>query len=368
MAVDEQQWNLFGYDLSRVAQYVQSGWRELLWGEPAGIRRHLDAPVELSGPRHGARALYIAETRVPTTAPVPQERPYSAVLLPAERVLLKNLTLPAALEFDLEQAIALEVQSSSPFPWDNSCYGWALRERSQDRLHLVLAIAARADVDACLATQGATAATDSVQPEVWALDDQQRPVVISGFGENARYRAYPRRVARVGARVALIALCLVALAALPGLVRSLQVQRMEGYLQAVTQESTEAQALREQLLRGNAQAQALQQLLDQQVDYLRVLDRLSTQTPYGVYLERFEAEGARTRLMGWADNAAAYMQILTGDAAYESVKTPSAFSRDRRTGLERFVLDLQLPTGTLAAMPESAPENVPANAPAGDEP
>lgn len=344
MRADAQQWNLFGYDVSRFAHYVRAGWRELLWGERAGVRRHLDAPVELFDETRGTSQHYIAECPVDDSA-VPAGDSYRALCLPGDRVLIKSLTLPAVLELELDNAIALEVQSSSPFGPDNSCHGWVLRERSGDSLHLVLAIAARSEVDAWLAARGQGADGEQPLPEVWVLDDHRRPIVLEGFGENRRYRAYSRRVGAFAARLGFIALCLITLAAVPGVVRSLQSERMEGYLQQAEREASEAQALREQLAQGNARAQALQELIDQQVDYHRMLERLSDQAPDGVYLQRLEAEGRQARLMGWADNAAAFMQVLTGDDTYSEVRTPSAFSRDRRTGLERFVLELQLSAG-----------------------
>jgi len=358
MPVDVHRLSLFGLDLSRYANYVRAGWHELVWGEASGIRRQLDVPIKLLEPAQSGRpvegaagrrprsSLYIAEQPVPPRS-VAEPVKYRAVRMPTDQVLVKNIRLPVSLELELEETLSLEALASSPFPPDVTCYGWAVRSRDADSLNIVLAIAERNAVHDWLEEQGYQSEDDL--PEVWVFDPQNKPIVLSGFGESRRHREYARRLRRAGAKVLFIGLSIVLLAVVPGLVRKLQTDRMEVFLTQAEQESSDAQALREELLRRNAQIAAMNALFSERVDYHRVLDYLSQTAPNSVYLQRFEAEGRRARLTGWADNAGAFMQTLGQDGAFGEVSTSSAFSSDARTGMERFVLELQLPESSPAS-------------------
>jgi len=358
MPVDVHSLNLFGIDLSRYVNYLRAGWHELLWGDASGIRRQLDVPVKLLAPgqpghdesavagRHPRSSLYIAEQPVPPRA-VTEPVTFRAVRMPTDQVLVKDIRLPVSLELELEETLSLEALASSPFPPEATCYGWAIRSRDAEFLSIVLAIAERQAVHDWLEEQGYRSEADL--PEVWVFDHQNKPVVLSGFGESRRYQEYRRQLRRTGGKVLFIALCIVLLAAVPGVVRKLQTDRMETFLAQAEQESGDAQALREELLRRNAQIAAMNALFSERVDYHRVLDYLSQTAPDSVYLQRFEAEGRRVRLTGWADNAGAFMQTLGQDGAFGEVSTSSAFSSDARTGMERFVLELQLPAPSQAS-------------------
>lgn len=336
-ADSQQRWNLFGYDLTRGASFIRAGWRELIRGRQAGIRRRLEAPVALQRV-DGSCHYYRAETPVDADR-LPKQPPFAALQLPPENVLLKELTLPASLELELDSVMALEAQSSSPFPRDNTCYGWTLLDRRENNIQVLLAIAALDDIEAFLEQSGVSG---NELPEIWVLDEQGRPVVMQGFGETRRQQAYPRQVAAFGARLGLLVLGVILLAAVPAVVRDMQAERMERYLQDAQDEASVAQALREQLVSGNERIQSLQALFDEQVDYHRALENLS-QAPDSIYVESFEANGPRVRIVGWADNAAAYMGALVNNPFYTDVSSPSAFSRNQRSGRERFVLDLELP-------------------------
>src|SRR5690606_19141567 len=169
---------LFGLDLSRVGRYVRAGWHELLWGDAAGLRMRLDAPVELLQ-EDGTRRHFVAEHLLPDAAAradagVPA---YHALQFPSGKVLIRKLRLPKVLELELDEAIALEERTNSPFPADNTVYGWRLRARSNQFIELSLAIAAHSDVAAWMQERGQSARSDdsdnatSQVPEIWVFDD-----------------------------------------------------------------------------------------------------------------------------------------------------------------------------------------------------
>lgn len=349
MLADSRQWQLFGIDLTRVGRYVRAGCRELFKGEAAGIRRRIDAPVSLLT-LDGRNRTFVAELPLPEGGAV--ETDHVALEFPAERVLSRRLRLPRVLELELEDAVAMEVHGSSPFEAANTVSGWRVTGRTDTMVEVSLAIAARNDVLAWLQERRKELRLpDAAAPEVWVFDAEGRALVLSGFGELQRLRRYPRRVAALAGRVGIVLLCLLLLFALPGMVRSLQAQRMAGFLELAQQEAAEAQRLREALMADNMRIEELQALIDRSVNHQEILEQLSAVTPDNVYMLSYTLTGERLRLSGQAVNAAAYMQLLTELPAFESVSTPSAFSRDRRSGLERFVLDMRISRDSARAAP-----------------
>jgi len=341
MRLDTRNLSLFGLDLEALLQRWRAGWRELLWGPELGLRRSLEAPVALQ--REGAVDLeyYVAETPLSVGRAVP-DTGYRAVLLPASRVLLREFQVPAALEADLEEAIALEVQASSPFVAEDTCFGWATRERRKDKLIISLAITAVSEVMAYVHSQGIDTREERAMPEIWCLSEEGKAIVLQGFGEQRRASDYRRRLGWLallgGAAVVLVC----GLLAVPGLVRGMQADNMDYHHARALKESAAAMELRETLAVDNERAQAIQQLLDEQFDYYRFLDDLTARTPDSVYIEQISMEDGQVQMRGWAANAAEYMETLSEHPRYVEVKAPTAFRRNERTQLEQFVLELRL--------------------------
>ncbi len=341
MQIDTRNLSLFGLDLEGLLQRWRAGWRELLWGPELGLRQTLEAPVALQ--REGGVSLeyYVAETPLPAHQAIP-DTAYRAVLLPASRVLLRELHMPAALEADLEEALALEVQASSPFAADDTCFGWALGERKRDKLTIVLAITAVSEVMAYIHSQGIDTLQEQAMPEVWCLSEDGKPIVLHGFGEQQRAADYRRRLGWLAILGVAAAVLVCGLLAVPGLVRSMQADNMDYHYARAVEESAAAMELRERLAVDNERAQAVQQMLDGQFDYYRFLDELTARTPDSVYLEQISMEDGKVQMRGWAANAAEYMEMLSEQPGYVDVRAPTAFRRHERTQLEQFVLELRL--------------------------
>ena len=77
---------------------------------------------------------------------------YCAVALPQDAVLLKTLQLPAASEEDLDAAMALEIDLSSPFSDQDTRAAWRVLSRGESIMEVVLAITAQAAIDETLQT------------------------------------------------------------------------------------------------------------------------------------------------------------------------------------------------------------------------
>ena len=88
-------------------------------------------------------------------------------------MLLKTLQLPAASEEDLESAMALEIDLSSPFSDQDTRAAWRVLSRGESVIEVVLAITAQSAIDETLETTELPSENGVAEaPEVWALTDR----------------------------------------------------------------------------------------------------------------------------------------------------------------------------------------------------
>jgi len=130
------------------------GLGQLLYDRDAWLLRRFDPPVRLFS--EGTESLYQADQLCEETASGRSECrsrsawAYCAVALPQDAVLLKTLQLPAASEEDLDAAMALEIDLSSPFSDQDTRAAWRVLSRSESVMEVVLAITAQAAIDETL--------------------------------------------------------------------------------------------------------------------------------------------------------------------------------------------------------------------------
>lgn len=346
MQSDIGRWNLFGIDLLSSVRGWRLGFHELLWGRSSGIRSRLETPVALRQEAGQAPSLFVAESPLADPGRHPHETPYQALLLPDEYVLTRTMRLPGNLEADLDSTVALEVQANSPFPEDDTCWGWVITARDNNFIEAAIAIASKSSVFDFLRGNGVSSHEPEALPEIWCRFSSQAPyIVIKGFGEWRRARGYSKRLFQLAGYLAYIALIGVLILAVPGAVRGLQADKMERYYAEAEKEAKAAVSLRNQLAENNARAEYLQELVQQQVNYRRFLQHLTSITDDTVYLRRLDVDGDKVAMQGWAANAAAYMQNLSEDSNFQEVKAPSPIRRDARSGLEQFSLTLRIADG-----------------------
>ena len=90
MALDSQQWMLFGYDVRDTGRLWQAAWREFLWSDDSPVRQQLDDVVTLTD--GDAQTSYQAGQRVDAA-----ESHLGAIAVPDDLVLERSLELPGAV-------------------------------------------------------------------------------------------------------------------------------------------------------------------------------------------------------------------------------------------------------------------------------
>jgi general secretion pathway protein L len=331
-----QPWNLFGYDVRGMVHYFRAGWRDFLWGDSSVVLGVIDEVVSARD-ASGAVRYFRAGSQV-ATPESPDDVIAQAVVLPDELVLCKALRVPAAAESDLESMIALEVMSSSPFPRDDTCYGWLVTERGSTELLLQLVISSKSAVMGFVASQ--TGSHDVVSHEVWAQAGD-RMVMVSGFGEAPRLRRNRRRLGRMAAMLAYSLFAVMLLAAFGAGAKYLELQKVQAIQNKVELSAGDAVALRTSLASAKTRIETINQMLAEHPSPHRELKRLSALLDDDTWLGMAEIQGSAIKIEGQSDDASAVMQQLLRQSAYARVEAPVAI-RKVGPGSEQFVLKISL--------------------------
>lgn len=339
MATDSRNWQLFGYDLHSVLGLWRAGWRELFWGQGSRLRALLDEPVRV---------------HYPDSALEPSGETASAQVLPDDLVLTRWLSLPQAVEGELLSVLALEVRANSPFPADDTCFGWRIGSRANNQLRVCLAIVSRSAVLGYLRGHLAEQAVE--RTEVWAEVDGQL-LVVEGFGETRRYDRYRRRLRRLGLYSAYCLLVLLLILSVPMGIRYAQWQSYETLYQDTRREAADAVRLRNQLTASEQRLAAIKEEIAAAGKPYRELQRLTGLLGDDIWLSQFELRGDRLRIQGEADNAAALMQELSTRGWYSDVRATAAIRR-QRSGKESFALELTPSAQWVMPEPVDIPEVV----------
>ncbi len=336
-------WNLFGLDLTRAGKWLALGFEQLLYDRDAWLLRRFDPPVTLFS--EGIESLYQAERLCEDTA---SDRGQSsdyrsdierhcAAALPQDAVLLKTLQLPAESEEDLESAMALEIDLSSPFSDQDTRAAWRVLSRSHSVIEVVLAITAQAAIDQMLdAIELPSDGGVAEPPEVWALTDNGVPISFAGFGGQTRRSAYHGKLKHlVGLWSGVWIMLMVALMVM-AFATSLRADRLDAVFQQVRVDASEAAKHRQELELGRTRLGAIQDAIGERPNYQYWLNHIAASAPDTVYFDKLNFDGSAVVVSGYSNNASVYLRMLTEEPGYTDVAALSAFARDRNNGLERF--------------------------------
>jgi len=331
-------WSFLGYDLRQVVSptFWKLAWQELFYEKNRFFYPRLCETVRVV-------AVDGAETCIKQDEPVASGLTQStALLLPAEQCLIQELNIPAAAESELHNILALEVSSNSPFPENETRYGWRITERTGKQVRLSLAITSEPLVHQAFNQSPLSGSVSD--HEVWCRTDDGY-LEISGYGEYQRWKRQKKKVFWLLGKVVLVGGLLMALSLLPAGFKLLEMQAVRDQFLATHARAAESVALREKLVAYNTVIDNVRQYEATSFEPLAQLERLTQNLPDDAYLIQADMRPAVIRITGMADRAAELMQSLNTDAAYERVTAPAAISINRRTGKEQFTLEITLKQG-----------------------
>ena len=265
------------------------------------------------------------------------------LLLPAQAVLRRRLTLPLAAADRLREVLGFEVDRQTPFTAAEVSYDARVLERRGDgQLDVELVVAPKATLERALEGVGALAPTLA---GIDVADAQGAPLGINLMsGAQRRRRDDPWRRRN-------LALLLVAAAALfVGLWQLLANRRaaadvFQQQVDEAVRQARGASLERRQLvdlIEGGAFLQATRAARPTMVE---VMDELAHRLPDNTTLEKLSIEGDRILLIGLSSEASALVGKLQGSPLWSEPALAGALQPDPRTRTDRFTLTARLASG-----------------------
>jgi general secretion pathway protein L len=337
-----QNWDLFGYDVRQLLRLWWSAWREFLWGYDSPVKARLDEGMRV----------YSEEGQAYYHAGQPVDGKHSlgnvdceAVLLPESLVLEKMLLLPAAAASEIDQVMAMEVNAYSPFPDNDTGFGWKLVGRDEKQLRVQLAIVSLSTAMSYLGQQ--YDCHDVRAREVWAHVGGS-VIVLSGFGEEKRLARYNKRLQKVASTLAYCSVLVILIFAAAAGSKYVELQQLRNLSDTTKSEASKAIRMRRAILNANETIVAVNDLKSLFPSPHVEMVRLSQLLGDDAYLIHFRMQGSNLDIRGVADDAAVVVEQLTDESAYARVAAPQAITKYFNSDREQFFLNIELAGDDLA--------------------
>ena len=258
-------------------------------------------------------------------------------VIPAERVLQRTLSLPAAAEDNLRQVLAFEMDRQTPFKADQIYFDSRVlgRDASGRNLLVELVLLPRAQLDQEIgALPAGASALDGVDAWRAAPGGERRQINLLPQERRAR-----RRDMRLPLNLGLIALAVVLLfvnmdESLTN--RAAAVESMRAEVEKSNVDARQVAALRKTLADSVAGANFLSDKKRNSPLTVAVLDDLSRRLPEDTFLERLQIENGEIQLQGQAKEAAKLISLLGSSGCLGDPRLQGQIQPDARTGKERF--------------------------------
>ena len=333
-------WSLFGLDLGQLVGRLKLALHQIIWGDEAGLRRKFYPAARVINSKEPISEPY---ANLILDAGQPDSPEPLAILFPDEFALFRTIQLPIEAELDLAEAMFFEISNQSPFALEDTCSGWRVKSRDAESLYVTFAIASRNTVRAYIDEHAGSGIEPYDELEIWTGSGEWL-VQIDGFGGRVRRSLYYRSLLRRSRALVLMLVAVCMLIVFPAAILAARSHQLQDVLLDIETEARTASSLRASMVALENQVLLARDFFSDRAIYDFWLNSIAEVTPDSVYLTRLGLAGDRLTISGMAMNAAAYQTTLASSGLVTDVVAPSAFTRDARTGRERFTLTMQLAT------------------------
>ena len=307
-------------------------WREKgdATNEYARIRRDLTADAQAAEFRRLRDALDDPQVR-------------TVFCIPAERVLTRVLSLPAAATENLRQVLSFEMDRQTPFKADQVYFDSRVlgHDASGRNAQVELVLIPRGQLDQELSLLPAAAAElDGVDSWKASPGEGRRHTNLLPPEKRAR-----RRDMRLPLNFGLAALALILLFVnMDESVanRATALTSMQAEVEKANGEARQVAALRKTLADSIAGANFLTDKKRKGPLTIALLDDLTRRLPTDAYLERLQIENKQVQLQGQATEAAKLIALLGASPCLGNPGFQGQVQPDARTGKERFQINADL--------------------------
>lgn len=344
---------LFGLDLAPLGRDILTAWRGMLdwpvfawlWPQPR-LRLWLpDGTQTLSrGPQTTAAPIAQTQKQSDKTIAnaVPFHARFQALVLPEDILLRRRLVMPALAQAELQAALALQLQTLSPFPSEDLVWASEVQLSEDGKTQQIhAALSSRKLIAQHLATLPTEATLDEIEVWVPHLQDEYH-AVVSGFAENQRYRRSAAwRWVSAGLLVLVLAL-LVGIVATPSLQLYLRSKQAEAALDALHRKALPVVAERESFTQVTEKLTQLGEHFNQSVAPRPVLQLITDALGDDTSLLSLQVQGHKVSLTGQTVNASALMKKLDGLPGLREVRAPAPATKPLGATRESFTIEFTM--------------------------
>ena len=273
---------------------------------------------------------------------LPADAKETVLLLPADKVLIKTMTLPLAAEENLREVLSFEMDRQTPFAADQVYYDCIVTSRNTSRktLSVDLVLAPRTIVDGLLEEL----ANSGLRADILSTRDSSGTAMLPINLLPRRKRGNRNTAARrLNATLVVVTVLLFITAiALPLLQKQQVLSELEPQLIAAVAQDESANELRQQVARLVAGSGHLVRKKQTGLSVLRTINELTRVLPDHTWINRLDISETEIQLQGQSSSSAMLISLLEGSPVLKSVRFRSPVIRIPSTGEERFHLSAEI--------------------------
>lgn len=267
------------------------------------------------------------------------------LLLPADTVLVRSMTLPVAAEENLREVLSFEMDRQTPFSVDQIYYDCIVTDRNANRktLSVDLVLTPRETADRLLEGLSRVGIEIDIMSARNGSGNDVLPVNL--LPERQRSNG-SKAVFRVNAILTAAVACLLITAIGLPLVQKRQILReLEPQLAEAVAQARQANELRSQVERLVSGSEYLVRKKQKRTAILETLNEVTHILPDDTSLRQVDISGSEIRLLGQSYSSATLISLLESSPRLENVQFTSPVIRIPSTGEERFHLSATIGEG-----------------------
>jgi len=265
------------------------------------------------------------------------------LILPADKVLIKEMTLPLATEENLREVMSFQIDRQTPFSADQVWYDCQVTDRNTNAqtLSVKLIVVPRKVLDEML---GRLARNRLFPDSVSVLEQNSNrvvPINLLPSGQRKKRWSGIRRKRNfflVTANAVLLAIAL----ATPVLQRQLAIHSLEPQLEAAVEAAKSGTQLRQQVQRLVAASEYLTKRKQSEMFVMRAMDEITRLLPDHTWVNRLDISSGEIQVQGQSSVTAALIPLLEASPLLKNVRFRSPVMRIGTTAEERFHLSADL--------------------------
>jgi general secretion pathway protein L len=268
--------------------------------------------------------------------------PPQGYLVADDDVLLRELNLPPLSERDIAAAVAMDVQFASPFPADDTHYGYNAHRQPNGSLRIEVALTRKSQLEQ-LQTR---------HPQQALFARGQRGAIPLQNDSHSQQSAWYRSPLTLGLS-ALLGLVFIAWIISPTLRLRAESMAHETALHQLTGRAAPLLQKREEFSTLQQQLESAHAFDKEHPAPQPILEQLSSHIPDSTWISQLNLRKDQLTLEGSSDNAIAIVSLLEKIPALNEVRLGASVNRDPRSGRENFQI--------LARIQASAPDPISAS-------